>query len=77
MVQRDEQARTLEAIAEEFEAAAAHCRVAATHLVEGKIPRYGAHCWAAYGHASRGSERLTEQSQAFADRAVPVATDEA
>jgi outer membrane murein-binding lipoprotein Lpp len=76
MGHRNEQAKELEALAEELETAAAHCRVAAVHLIEGEVPRFAAHSWAAYGHARRATDRLDEQATKFADRAVPVATDE-
>jgi hypothetical protein len=72
----EEQAQGLQAIAEELEAAASHCRVAATHLVEGEIPRSAAHSWAAFGHAQHAVDRLTDQSKQFADRSVPVISDE-
>lgn len=76
MEERDERARALNEIAEDLETAAAHCRVASTHLTNEQIPRFAAHCWAAHGHVDRASRRLSSESVSFADRSRPVISDE-
>ena len=48
--------------AEEFEAAAAHCRVSSTHYERRDIPAGCAHKVAAQGHLARGNEVLRQIS---------------
>ena len=62
-----------DAAADELERAAAHSRVAATHLRSGEIPRGAAHAWAAHGHVLAAQDRLGEQARVHAARSTPVA----
>ena len=62
-----------DAAADELDRAAAHSRVAATHLRTGEIPRGAAHAWAAHGHVLAAQDRLGEQARMHAERSSPVA----
>ncbi len=68
---RDEAAETLDALAEELERAAAHCRVAAQHYRDRLIPRAAAHAWAAHGHIHRVAARLDSLAESHADHSIP------
>ena len=70
---RDEAAEKFEAIADELERAAQHCRVAAQHYRDRLIPRAAAHAWAAYGHLHHSSDELDRLAQIHASRSVPRA----
>jgi glycerol-3-phosphate dehydrogenase len=69
---REAGARAYEQIADELDAAAAHCRTAARHLRDGEIPRAAAHAWAAYGHAHVADGSLAEQARTHAQRSRPL-----
>jgi len=62
-----------DAAADELERAAAHSRVAATHLRNGEMPRGAAHAWAAHGHVLTAQDRLGDQARMHAARSTPVA----
>ncbi len=58
--------KTYEAIAEELETAARHCRVAAGHLKQHDVPRACAHGFAAHGQIGQAHRRLGEVAEAHA-----------
>jgi heme oxygenase len=57
--------------ADELELAAQHCRTAAGHFREQKVPRGAAHAWAAFGHVLNAQERLERQARIHAGRSNP------
>ena len=66
---RDEAAIRFEAIADELECAAAHCRSVAA-------PRAAAHAFAARGHLVSASAALDAEATEFSSRAVPYVPDQ-
>jgi len=56
-------AKLYDEAAEELDRAARHCKVAAGHFREGKVPNGTAHAWAALGHVREAEERLHEQAR--------------
>jgi hypothetical protein len=73
---RDEAALRFEAIADELDRAAAHCRSVAAHFRERATPRAAAHAFAARGHLVTASIALDRESVEFASRAVPYVPDQ-
>jgi hypothetical protein len=55
-------AQLYEEAAAELERALGHCRVAAEHFRNGKVPNGTAHAWAARGHIVNAAQRLDEQA---------------
>ena len=52
---RDEVAAVFKEAAKELERAAAHCRIAALHYEDRKVPRGCAHAFAAIGHLKQAA----------------------
>ncbi|HKG26459.1 MAG TPA: hypothetical protein VKB09_12485 [Thermomicrobiales bacterium] len=73
---RDEAAIRFEAIADELECAAAHCRSVAAHFRERAVPRAAAHAFAARGHLVTACAALDAEATDFARRAVPYVPDQ-
>jgi hypothetical protein len=69
---REEAARACEVAAEELDRAVQHCRTAAQHYRDGKIPRGAAHAWAAFGHVRTADEALAAQARSHAQRSNPI-----
>ncbi len=65
----EEAARLYDTAAAELERGAAHCRRAAEHFRDGKVPSGTAHAWAARGHLLAASRPLDEQAETHRTRA--------
>ena len=66
-------ARLYDEASAELEQALAHCRVAAQHFRDNRVPRGAAHAWAARGHLLNAEKLLDEQAREHASRSVPQA----
>jgi hypothetical protein len=63
-------AQLYEGAAAELERALGHCRVAADHFRNGKVPNGTAHAWAAHGHLVNATQRLDEQATQHTRKAL-------
>jgi len=67
--QLERAAQLYEEAAAELERAMGHCRVAAEHFREGKVPNGTAHAWAARGHVVLAGQLLDEQARQHTTKA--------
>ena len=66
---RDDLADSFRHAAEKLERAAAHCRIAALHYVERKVPEGCAHAFAALGDMALAREQIDQCSRVHAGKA--------